>query len=84
MDAVDAALNRSFLLSLQYNSLFALVCIMDLAHSKVPAREPEAIVGEVVFELELLRMLNSKSETSFSRSAAFFSFSSSIVCVKEV
>ena len=52
---------------------------MDLAHSKVSATEPEAIVGEFVFELELLRTLNSRSEASFSKSAAFFSFSSSTV-----
>lgn len=51
VDAVDAvaALNRSFLLSLQYNPLFVLVCIMDLARSKVSATEPEAMVAEVVF-----------------------------------
>ena len=54
---------------------------MDLARSKVQATEPEAIVGEVVLELELLRTLNSTSQASFRarRSAAFFSFSSSIV-----
>ena len=49
---------------------------MDLARSKVSATEPGAIVGEVlevVFELELLRTLNSTSEASFRRSAAFFS-----------
>ena len=81
VDPVDAvaALNRSFLLSLRYNPLFVLVCIMDLARSKVSATEPEAIVGEAVFELELLRTLNSTSEASFSRSAAFLSFSSFIV-----
>ena len=51
----------------------------DLARSKVQATEPEAIVGEVVLELELLRTLNSTSQASFRRSAAFLSFSSSIV-----
>ena len=51
---------------------------MDLARSKVSATEPEATVAEVVFGLALLRALNSTSEASFSRSAAFFSFSSSI------
>ena len=81
MDVVDAvaALNRSFLLSQRYNPLLVLVCIMDLARSKVSATEPGAIVGEVVFELELLRTLKSTSEASFSRSAAFFSFSPSII-----
>ena len=56
MDSVEAAadLNHSFLLSLRYNPLFVLVCIMDLARSKVSATEPEAFVGEVVFELELV------------------------------